>query len=42
MTPKESLLHDPVEMTRALIRCPRVTPEEGGALDLLEEVLTGI
>jgi succinyl-diaminopimelate desuccinylase len=27
---------DPVELTKALIRCPSVTPEEGGALKLLE------
>jgi succinyl-diaminopimelate desuccinylase len=27
---------DPVELTRALIRCPSVTPAEGGALRLLE------
>ncbi|OIP85306.1 MAG: succinyl-diaminopimelate desuccinylase [Rhodobacterales bacterium CG2_30_65_12] len=27
---------DAVELTRALIRCPSVTPEEGGALALLE------
>ncbi len=32
---------DPVDLTRRLIRCPSVTPEEGGALMLLEEVLTG-
>ncbi|MBU2983074.1 succinyl-diaminopimelate desuccinylase [Lentibacter algarum] len=31
---------DPVELTKALIRCPSVTPEEGGALVLLEELLT--
>ena len=30
---------DPVELTRALIRCPSITPLEGGALDLLEGVL---
>ena len=30
---------DPVELTRALVRCPSVTPEEGGALELLESVL---
>ena len=35
----ESLLRDPVEMTRALIRCPSVTPDEGGALDLMEKLL---
>ncbi|WP_118135802.1 succinyl-diaminopimelate desuccinylase [Oceanicella sp. SM1341] len=31
---------DPVRLTADLIRCPSVTPEEGGALVLLEEVLT--
>ncbi|MBY6049054.1 succinyl-diaminopimelate desuccinylase [Vannielia litorea] len=31
---------DPVELTRALVKCPSVTPEEGGALVLLEERLT--
>ena len=30
---------DPVALAAALIRCPSVTPEEGGALLLLEEVL---
>ncbi len=30
---------DPVALTAALIRCPSVTPEEGGALVLLERVL---
>jgi succinyl-diaminopimelate desuccinylase len=30
---------DPVALTRALIRCPSVTPDEGGALALLEAVL---
>lgn len=30
---------DPVALTQALIRCPSVTPEEGGALDLLQGVL---
>jgi succinyl-diaminopimelate desuccinylase len=33
---------DPVALTRDLIRCPSVTPEEGGALDLLQRVLTGL
>lgn len=32
---------DPVALTADLIRCPSVTPEEGGALVLLERVLTG-
>jgi len=31
---------DPVDLTAALIRCPSVTPEEGGALVLLEELLS--
>jgi succinyl-diaminopimelate desuccinylase len=31
--------HDPVALTQALIRCPSVTPAEGGALSLLESVL---
>lgn len=30
---------DPVELTAKLIRCPSVTPEEGGAITLLETVL---
>lgn len=32
---------DPAALTAALIRCPSVTPEEGGALRLLETLLTG-
>jgi succinyl-diaminopimelate desuccinylase len=31
---------DPVELTAVLVRCPSVTPEEGGALVLLEGHLT--
>ena len=31
---------DPAELTAQLIRCPSVTPEEGGALLLLADVLT--
>ncbi|MCA8881826.1 MAG: succinyl-diaminopimelate desuccinylase [Rhodobacteraceae bacterium] len=31
---------DPVDLTARLIRCPSVTPEEGGALVLLEETLS--
>ncbi|SLN22835.1 Succinyl-diaminopimelate desuccinylase [Roseivivax jejudonensis] len=31
---------DPVALTRALIRCPSVTPEEGGALSLLADALS--
>ena len=30
---------DPVELTAELIRCPSVTPEEGGAITLLERLL---
>jgi succinyl-diaminopimelate desuccinylase len=32
---------DPVDLTARLIRCPSVTPEEGGAIVLLTQVLTG-
>ena len=32
---------DAVDLTRRLIQCPSVTPEEGGALVLLEELLAG-
>ncbi|MDP3318152.1 MAG: M20/M25/M40 family metallo-hydrolase, partial [Bosea sp. (in: a-proteobacteria)] len=30
---------DPVALTQALVRCPSVTPAEGGALALIAEVL---
>ena len=30
---------DPVSLTQALIRCPSVTPDEGGALDVLQAAL---
>ena len=33
-------LTNPVALTQALIRCPSVTPEEGGALTLLEALLS--
>ncbi len=33
---------DPVQLTQDLIRCPSVTPEEGGALELLQGVLEGL
>jgi len=32
---------DPVDLTQRLVRCPSVTPEEGGALRLLESELAG-
>ena len=31
---------DPIALTSALVRCPSVTPEEGGALAFLEKTLT--
>ncbi len=31
---------DPIELAQALIRCPSVTPVEGGALSLLQDVLS--
>ena len=34
-------LPDPVALAAELIRCPSITPQEGGALDLLEGVLSG-
>ena len=30
---------DPVSLTADLVRCPSVTPEDGGAIDLLEQLL---
>ncbi len=33
---------DAIDLARRLIRCPSVTPAEGGALDLLEGVLSGL
>ncbi|GAB1365061.1 hypothetical protein MASR1M32_42970 [Rhodobacter sp.] len=32
---------DPVALTAALVRCPSVTPVEGGALQVLETLLSG-
>jgi len=34
------MAQDPVSILQALIRCPSVTPAEGGALDYLEGILT--
>jgi succinyl-diaminopimelate desuccinylase len=34
-----STLEDPVALTAALVRCPSITPHEGGALAYLEQVL---
>ncbi|HET9067112.1 MAG TPA: M20/M25/M40 family metallo-hydrolase, partial [Amaricoccus sp.] len=33
------MMTDPVDLTAALVRCPSVTPEEGGAIRLLERLL---
>lgn len=33
---------DPVALAQALIRCPSVTPHEGGALDVLEKTLVDL
>ncbi len=33
---------DPLDLSRALIRCASVTPDDGGALDVLQGALTGI
>jgi succinyl-diaminopimelate desuccinylase len=38
-TPVDTRLADPVALARDLLRCPSVTPAEGGALSLLEGVL---
>src|SRR6267142_2800972 len=32
---------DPIELARDLLRCPSVTPAEGGALAFIEDVLKG-
>ena len=40
MRPDPLLSTDPVALTQALIRCPSVTPAEGGALTLLGDLLT--
>ncbi|MEM6621479.1 MAG: succinyl-diaminopimelate desuccinylase [Pseudomonadota bacterium] len=36
----EKVTVDPVALTADLIRCPSVTPEDGGAMTLLEQVLS--
>ncbi|MBL6958166.1 MAG: succinyl-diaminopimelate desuccinylase [Rhodospirillales bacterium] len=33
---------DPLDLSRALIRCPSVTPDDAGALDVLQEALQGL
>ena len=39
---ENAALIDPLVFTRELIRCPSVTPSEGGALDLLQRTLGGL
>lgn len=41
MTLMPSDLLDPLAHAQALIRCPSVTPDQAGALDYMERVLTG-
>jgi succinyl-diaminopimelate desuccinylase len=36
------MIGDPIAIARNLLRCPSVTPEEGGALTYLESVLRGV
>ncbi len=41
LAPKASpRMTDPLQLTRDLVRCPSITPQEGGALDYLEEMLS--
>ncbi|MAW78757.1 MAG: succinyl-diaminopimelate desuccinylase [Parvularcula sp.] len=42
MSEIETPLHDPVEIARALIRRPSVTPADEGALDILQEALSAL
>jgi succinyl-diaminopimelate desuccinylase len=35
-------LTDPVALTQALVRCPSMTPEDAGALDVVEGALAGL
>lgn len=38
----DNITDDPVHLLKALIACPSVTPEEAGALDLLDTMLTAL
>lgn len=42
MSPVNDAVIDPVELTRALVARPSVTPADEGAMDLLERRLTGL
>ena len=33
---------DPLELSRALIRCPSITPQDAGALDLVQQAVEGL
>ena len=35
-----NLNFDPISLTQALVKCPSVTPDDAGALDLIEEHLS--
>lgn len=39
---KRETLSDPLALAQALIRCPSVTPEDAGALDVLESALSSL
>ena len=41
-SPDTQRLRDAVALTQDLIRCPSVTPEEGGALNLMQKALTSL
>jgi succinyl-diaminopimelate desuccinylase len=42
MSKIDSQTHDAVELARALIRCPSVTPSDEGALDVLQSALSSL
>ncbi len=42
MSEIDNLAQNPVELARALIRCPSVTPADAGALDVLQKALQSI
>ncbi|MEQ8348193.1 MAG: succinyl-diaminopimelate desuccinylase [Sneathiellaceae bacterium] len=37
-----AVLDDPLPLAQALIRCPSVTPDDAGALDVLQQALAGL
>ncbi len=42
MDPSHPTLVDPITLTRDLVRCPSVTPEDKGALGVLQKTLEGL